>query len=229
MKKIIFSFLILFSLTAVQAQKVQMGLKFSPHLGWVKSDNKDIIENKSVKVGFSYGLIIDYNILENIGLSIEPTHTLYNTNSTGKYLDTTVSPTYMNSKLMWKFQYIEIPISLKMRTKQIKKMTYFGKIGIAALIKTSAKINDEKANKNVNIFNFKMQVGGGVHYSLGGNTALLLGLTFHNGFVRFNKDDTLIEQSKISKDADVMGMKDVSLDKTSLKPSYISLDIGILF
>jgi hypothetical protein len=224
MKKLVFSFLILFSINAVYAQKVQMGLKFNPHLAWVKSDNKVLVENKSINLGFSYGLILDYKFLDNIGLSFEPTHTLYNINSTGKDTNTGVK-----SELKWKIQYIEVPISLKMRTNQIKKMTYFAKIGIAALIKTSAKINDEKANKNVNIFNFKMQLGGGIHYSLGGNTALLLGLTFHNGFIRFNKDDTFTEQAKTSKDQAMQGMKDVNLDKTNLKPSYISLDIGILF
>jgi hypothetical protein len=222
MKKTIFLLLILFTVNALFAQKFQFGLKFNPHLSWLKSDNKDLASNKGVVFGFSYGLVVDYNFLENVGLNFEPSHVFYNCNSTIKN-DT------MLGTLKWKFQYIELPIALKMRTNQIGKMTYYGKIGLAPSINTSSKLNDAKSSKGTNLFNIGMLIGAGVHYHLGGTTVLLMGVTFHNGFLRFHKDDAISEVAKNSKDTTVLNLQVIDLDKVNMKPAFISLDIAILF
>lgn len=218
MKKITTIIIIFCFVGSLQAQKVQMGLKFNPNLGWFKVDNKTFIENKGIGIGFSYGLIMDFHFLENVALCIEPAHLFYNPSTTVKRIDTIL----YSDVLKWNFQYIDIPISLKMMTNQIGKFKYFGKIGITAGIKSTAKLDGNKSNSSVTALDFSMQIGGGVHYSLGGNTALLLGASYHNGLARINKDYpfTNLAPNPIY----TVGLKDVNL-----KSSYISIDIGILF
>jgi hypothetical protein len=200
---------------SIHAQKVQLGLKFNPNLSWFKIDNKTLVENDGVGIGFSYGLIVDYHFLENVALCIEPQHLFYSPSTTIK--DSNNSNVIVN----WKMQYIDIPISLKMMTNQRGKLKYFGKIGFSTCIKTSSQINDKNSN-SVYALDFSMLIGGGIHYSLGGNTALLLGATFHNGFVSLNDDNTIYDQQ-------IPGLTHFSLSGVSLKSQYISLDIGILF
>lgn len=200
---------------SLSAQKLQFGLKFNPNLGWFKVDNTAKIENNGLGIGFSYGLIMDYHFLDNIGLSIEPEHLLYNPSTTIK------DSNNVNVNIKWKMQYINIPFSLKMMTSQMGKFKYFGRIGFATAIKTSAQIEDNKANSSVGAIDFSMIIGGGIHYSLGGNTALLAGATYHNGFARINNDKSISDH--------VSGQSAFSLNGVNLKSSYISIDIGILF
>ena len=217
MKKITIILIIFCFVGSVHAQKVQMGLKFNPNLSWFKVDNKTYIENKGTGIGFSYGLIIDYHFLENVALCIEPAHLFYNPS-------TVVTDTITNAKVnvKWRIQFIEIPLSLKMMTNQMGKLKYFGKIGISTGIKTTAKIEENKANSSVGALDFSILIGGGIHYSLGGNTALLIGATFHNGLARINKDNPLSVLMG-------SGIQNFSLKDVKLKSSFISLDIGILF
>jgi len=201
---------------SIYAQKVQLGLKFYPNLAWFKVDNKMQIENQGIGIGFSYGLILDYHFLENVALCIEPQHLFYNPSTIIR--DTNNA----NVNVKWKIQYIDIPISIKMMTSQMGKFRYFGKIGISPSFRTTAKIEENKANSSVSAMDFSMLIGGGVHYSLGGNTVLLVGATFHNGFVRINNDKTISDQN-------MPGLQSFSLHGINLKSSYISIDIGILF
>lgn len=216
MRKIALIIIIFCFTGSIYAQKVQMGLKFNPNLGWFKVDNKVNIENKGVGIGFSYGLIVDFHFLDNVALCFEPAHLFYN--------PTTEITDSNNVKVdvKWKVQYIEIPLTLKMMTSQRGKLKYFGKIGISTSIKTKAKLEGNNANSSVATMDFSMLFGGGVHYSLGGNTALLLGVTWHNGLAKINKDDSFI----VLKGS---GIQNFSLKDNKLKSSFITLDIGILF
>ena len=218
MRKTIIIIIIFCFVGSVQAQKVQMGLKFNPNLAWFKVDNKTIIENKGIGIGFSYGLTMDFHFQENIALCIEPSQLFYNPST--EVTDTSNNNAKIDVK--WKVRYIEIPLSIKMMTSQMGKFKYYGKIGFSTAVKTSAKIEENKANSSVATMDFGLIIGGGIHYSLGGNTALLLGATFHNGFLRINTNDSFI-------DSKTLGVETTSLKDVNLKSSFVTIDIGILF
>ena len=217
MRKITIIIIIFCFVGNIHAQKVQMGLKFNPNLAWFKVDNKTNIANKGLGIGFSYGLVIDYHFLDNVSLCFEPAHLFFNPSTTA-----TDTAKNLTDNVKWKFQYIEIPISLKMMTNQIGKLKYYGKIGISTAIRSTVKLEDNKANSSASVLDFSMLIGGGVHYSLGGNTALLMGATFHNGLARINKDNpfSVLKGSVV---------QDLPLKDINLKSSYLSIDIGILF
>ena len=96
-------------------------------------------------------------------------------------------------------QFIEIPLTLKMRTNEIGYCTYFFQVGLspgyAIRTKADIEINDVVIDDNadvsdqINELNLSMILSAGVEYSLGGSTSLLLGLTFNNGFLDL-LDDT---------------------------------------
>jgi len=211
MRKIILTTLILFPFFLTHGQKLQFGLKISPEIVWVKSDNILIVKNNSVGLGFSYGLVADYNIRDNYGLNIEFIHNMLNFKTLHK--DTLINEE-INKK--WNQGYVEIPVALKMKTNEINSIIYFGKIGISPMINTSAKIGADNIKEKINFFNASFIVGGGIHYALGGRTMALAGITFHNGLLRTNSSKVNIFTNNNSKDV-------------QLKPSYVCIDLGILF
>ena len=109
--------------------------------------------------------------------------------------------------IKWKLQNIEIPIALKMKTTEINNIKYFGKFGITPSINTNAKKNDVKANKNIKLINLGMIIGGGIYYKLADKTYALAGLTLHNFFLPVNQNTEIY----------------------SLKPVYLSIDLGFMF
>lgn len=142
-KKTIF---LLFSLLAgqlLQAQeagtnrKLQFGFRVSPNLTWTKIKSGQI-ENKGSGLGFSYGITADYNFNTNYYLNIEALVTsmrnkigikdsvYQGSNGVGSY--------YTNVEQDYKFQYLQIPVSLKMKTNFINGMRYFFQAGIAPSI-----------------------------------------------------------------------------------------------
>jgi hypothetical protein len=129
------------------------------------------------------------------------------------HFDTTIQKTVLNK---WSQQYVELPISLKMKTNEMNNFIYYGKIGISPMIRTSAKIDKINSNEVINLFNASFIVGAGIHYTLGGSTMAVAGLSFHNGLLRTNKakEDIFLNNS---------------LKEAQLKPSYIAIDLGILF
>ena len=212
MKKIPLIFVILFCLNISFAQQLQFGLKLSPHVGWAKSDKLTMIKNNGIGFGFSYGLVADYNIKDNYGLNFEFNHSMINFNTIR--IDSSIVH-------KWSQQYVELPVSLKMKTNEINNIIYYGKIGVGPKINTSAKIGKkteiQENNKNdINFFNAAFVIGGGIHYALGGSTMALAGLSFHNGLMRVNRSRRDIFES--------LSLKDVQL-----KNSFVSLDLGILF
>ncbi|MBC8342989.1 MAG: PorT family protein [Bacteroidetes bacterium] len=214
MKKLFFIILISICFSSVYSQKLQLGLKLSPQFGWLKTDNPTIMDNDGLGIGFSYGLIGNYFFQDNYGINIELCHSVLQ--YTSSYRDTSNSLQIVK----WNQQYIEIPVSLKMQTNEMGGLTYYGKIGISPMFNTSAKLNEVNNKEEINFFNASVLVGAGVHYGLGGNTLLIGGFSFHNGLIRMNKKNMDIVNDHL----DGNGLKEVQL-----KPSYLAIDLGILF
>jgi len=210
MKKIIVILLLSTLFFYAEAQKLNLGLKFIPNVSWMKSEAPLTITNDGIGLGYGYGLTIDYNFTNNYCLNVDLVSTNLNLRSEHK------DSVSVYSK--WRHQYITIPIAIKMKTNRAaNNLLYFGKIGLSPMIKTSAKLNMINNTDQINFFNTSLLIGGGVHYYLGeGNTAILGGLTFNNGLMRFN-----------NKKANIF--PNIDLSNISLTSSYISIDLGIIF
>ena len=198
---------------------LHFGLKAAPSLAWLRTDTKGI-ESDGSKFGFSYGLITEFRFAPNYAFATG----LDVTYRGGKFkraitlLDTITKTTSSIS-----LQYIEIPVTLKLKTNQIGYLTYYLQAGVAPGLNIRAKadyettlqsgtytLNGTESNVDVkddiNNFNLSMIIGGGLEYTLSGSTTLLVGVQFNNGFL------------------DV-----IDGDEIKANSNYLALTIGILF
>jgi hypothetical protein len=201
---------------AQEEQKLHFGLKAAPALAWISSDTKGF-ESDGTKLGFSYGLITEFNFATHYAFATGIDVTYRGGKSKFQFNDSTVS------EIKYNLEYIELPVSLKFKTNEIGYFTYYLQFGLEPGInirgKADAKttyqmngvtsINSEDnldIKDEVNNFNLSMIIGGGVEYTLSGSTVLLVGITFNNGFL------DILDADNIKANSD-----------------YLALTVGILF
>ena len=87
---------------------------------------------------------------------------------------------------------LEIPLALKMRTRNFDRMRYFAQFGLTNWfnIKTNVTSNGQEGSTQmqaikheIRIFNLGLNIGGGLEYDLGRGDALTGGLVYSSGFV----------------------------------------------
>ncbi|MBK9731807.1 MAG: outer membrane beta-barrel protein [Chitinophagaceae bacterium] len=203
MKKI---FLLLFScLSFFQASSqgtqqdsgLRFGLTLSPQLSWLSANDKGLEGNGSY-AGFSYGLLMDvliptnYAFATGVLISYEGGKLTYTDSTKFNSFPDRIYPA--GTSVDYTIQYIEIPLSMKLRTNQIGYITYFGQFGLQGGIAIRSRANIATLNgsmeeakvdfgKDVTPGNLGLLLGGGIEYQVSGKTALLAGLQFHNGFI----------------------------------------------
>jgi outer membrane usher protein FimD/PapC len=219
-----------------QYQQFRLGLKTAGNLGWITPKSKTIEQN-GMNAGFSFGVMSDYHFQQNYALSTELLVLRLNGSVTFKD-DLTVSGdslTYTNVDFTYKLQYIEIPISIKFKTKEIGNITYWANFGLAPSFNIGAKLDQsgsvpqkfldedptnipvnksegdafEYSNFEDDIFLVRVPliIGGGIEYGLAGNTSLYAGVRSNNGFT------------------DIF-VKDKTVNGTN---SFFSIDLGLFF
>lgn len=174
-----------------QYSPFSFGLKAAPQINWMKP-NSDFIQGNGSKIGFSWGFVAEKNFSENYSIN-SGFNMLFNggklkiTNS----VDGAVTTTNRNYFL----KYIEIPVTLKMRTNSINGIRYFGRIGVGSAFKIGSKSTDEvtiaggatttnlkKAYDKISFVRESLIIGLGGEYELNEGPKLGLELTFNNGF-----------------------------------------------
>lgn len=171
----------------LKAQKVELGLQFSPIFSWLKpSDNN--LKNDGMKFGFNYGVNVDLMFSDNYGIG---TGVLLS-HSGGKLV---FSDTIRSN---FKFQYLDIPVLLKMRTGEIGYIRYYGTFGLTPGFRLSAKgqtsfggatFDEVDVKDEINLLNLSLAIGGGIQYILSGTTRLVGGIEYNNGFSDLLKSD----------------------------------------
>lgn len=202
MKKTLFK-IVLFLFIAFQsinAQQMRFGIITSPGLSWFKTDISRIKGDGS-KLGINIGLVADRYFAEHYAFS-----TGISIHSLGGYLkfnerkilesssgNDTLLP---NTKAKYKLQYIHIPIALKFKTTEIGYMTFYAQLGLNALINIKARgdvdsqnISDTDISKEISRFYLGYHIGAGVEYKIVGNTALIGGIQYMNGFTDVTTDN----------------------------------------
>ncbi len=229
MKKIAFTLLLLFftvSITSkLTAQNLRFGLKASPSLAWLKPDAEGY-QSEGLRMGFSYGLLTEFLLAEQYSFATGAHITYLGGKLSYPAQQTTNGNTYVGEKeRTYRLQNIEIPLSLKMKTREIGYNTYFAIFGFGNSINLRARADDEFSSQDSNFstndqdikseipfLRVSLILGLGVEHSLGGNTALIGGLTFNNGFTNVLK-----------------GENPVNNRKQNAKANFIELSFGVLF
>ena len=194
MKKIIIVVLILMPLYSF-SQDLRMGILINPQISWLSPAGSDFVSKESSKFGFDIGLSIEkyfssnYALLSGISLNNVGGSISYDNSVEMKINDSTHNIAG-NESINFSLQYIKIPLALKFKTKEIGYFTYFAQIGLEAGVNVKANvsidannIDKEKVTDEVKLFNAGYLIGGGVEYSIGGNTSIILGIQYENGFL----------------------------------------------
>jgi hypothetical protein len=193
--------ILLFIPGKIIAQKISFGVFADPVISWFSSDNKGT-SNKGARAGFNFGFTFNKYFADNYafstGLSLTSTGgRLANSDTVLMSFNNFSQKVPPNITVVYKIQYLNIPIGLKFKSNQIGYFTIFSDIGIDPKVVIGGKvdINDpnkpihgEGALKELNRFNLSYHVMAGIEYSLGGSTAMVLGLGYENNFLDITKD-----------------------------------------
>ncbi len=230
MKKAIlltFSIILLVCMTAFSQQKpFVFGFKAGPTMGWMNPDATGY-ESDGVKAGFTWGFTADFFLMENHGIGTGFDVVFLNGGLKIPYQivedDETINGTLSRK---YKLKYLQIPLTFKMRTKELGKFKIFGQIGLGSSFLLGAKADDtftpdegEAKSEEVDIYDDitfmkeSLILGAGTEFSLGGSTTLTAGIVFNNGFMNILKGKNKIDPN-VYNDA---------------KANYLALEIGIVF
>lgn len=222
MKKLITVFLLSILVSSLYAQTssgidygFRLGLTAHPTLGWVKPE---VGKSDGIALGFSYGLLADFNFAENYCFATGLTITTIN----GKSTEVNIPPYYDGGSgqtaysLRYKLQYIEIPLTIKLKTDKMGDIRWYGQFGLSNDFKIGAKQDADIAGKTVadnqgigkytNFYRAGLIVGAGGEYDIADHTSVAIGLTLNNGFTNIASDKN-----------------------RSVKNHYIGLNIGVFF
>ncbi len=206
MKKLLSVFLLLFLLTSAYAQsKFKLTFLASPQVTWLKSDSKDISPDRSF-LGFGYGIEGDFYLgSENYALTTGLTMSsaggslIYSPsiNFDGKVLP-------VGSKVEYFIKYVEVPVAIKMRSKDFNRTRIFAQFGITNWfnVGTKASTGDNSFQKEgvkgeVKLYNIGLNVGTGLEYDLGHGNSLTGGLIYSNGLLDATSNSTISESTTL--------------------------------
>jgi hypothetical protein len=196
MKKIItlFTLFVLFTgLTNSQNTPFRFGIKIDPQLSWYNII-ADISEPAEQRVHINIGLMADKYFAENyavsFGASLNNTggSILYKNETSWDLNDKVTMPA--DEEIEFRIQYLQLPLGLKFMSKSIGYVRIFADLGADGFIRLRAlgdipgeKISNNDANGEIRLFNLGYHIGGGIEYSLGGNTSLMTGITYTNALI----------------------------------------------
>lgn len=211
--KIILTALLFSGASAINAQqKISFGVHADPVISWFASDI-DNVYNEGARPGFNFGISFNRYFSPNYSFStginiINAGGRLKGKDITVLELDNygngtaTVNP---GEAIVYKVQYLAVPLGLKLQTNQIGYLTFFTDLGLDPKVVVGGKadipslgIKGEKATSELRIFNLSYHIIAGIEYGIGGNTAVVLGLGFDNNFLDITKDNGDQPKDKIS-------------------------------
>jgi long-subunit fatty acid transport protein len=79
------------------------------------------------------------------------------------------------------------------------------------IVEKFEELEKENISDKINLFKASLIVGGGLEYNFSGNTSLLAGITYNNGFTNIANFDAVPEK------------------KADLRAHYLELTIGLFF
>ena len=209
-----------------QQKPFKLGLQIAPGLGWMRPDATTGYESEGAMFGFTWGFISDFALTDNYFVS-----TGFNLLSNSgqiefKDVKTIQDVAQLGTTLRkYKLKYIEVPVTIKMKTNQFGAMKYYGQIGFGPAFNISAKAEDEftyatgNLNEDVSIsdeiglLQASLIFGIGTEYYIDKSTAISGSLMFRNGFTNLLDGSNAVD----------------STIKEKATPFTVQLCIGVIF
>jgi hypothetical protein len=190
-------------------QGIEFGLHFDPVISWFGSDLRSV-QNQGARPGYNLGLTFNKFFGSNYAFSAGVN--LINAGGKLKSSDTTImkysnftSTVLPGKPVIYKINYLSFPVGLKLQTNEIGYITYFSNVGLDPKFVLGGKntipslgITDESANSELKFFNLGYHITAGIEYSLGGSTAVVLGINYENNFIDITKETGKQPEDKIT-------------------------------
>lgn len=233
----------------------RFGLRISPEISWLKPSDVKRLDGAGAKFKLGYALMTEFRLNKVVSLAtgigfeknggslsyIDTARYLYHDAAPLKYNSDTagISKTtevYQLKERSFSVGYWAIPITLKMRTKEIGVMTYFGQAGINLGIRTkgiakdevrslknsSTSLDDINISSDMSFFKAAINVGAGAEYNLAGSTSLVFSVNYLNGLTNVSKSKS-----------DYLYKTETSGARTAYKQKFtnnaVSITVGVLF
>ncbi|MCC7301415.1 MAG: outer membrane beta-barrel protein [Bacteroidia bacterium] len=235
----------------------KFGLKAVPSINWYKPEDAKKFESAGTNLKFGYGLMTEFKLAGSAWLStglqvdydggrIHFKDTVgYFANKDGEIIaieDTTGQlaqlTAYKLNERKYRTTYVTLPLTLRLRTKEVGMMTYFGQFGFPLSIKLKGRCDDKvnaytmtgfgnetentalDISNDMGFMNVGLTIGGGAEYNMSGNTSILFGINYTQGFMNTVRRDS----KQLLNDA---------APPTALEQKFFSrnvgLTVGILF
>lgn len=235
MKKIAISIVFgaLIAMTAsAQDDGFRFGFHVSPGFTWMSNNgDNNSIEGDGSSFSFKIGAIGENYFRENYAIKFGVNMTfnqggslLFNSIPAGQSVALFADSqsdiiTGGTPKVGFKYQYLEFPIGLKLRTNEMGMMRYFAEIPVVTIgvnLAARGTVNDGddfRIGKDTGIFQLSWGLGGGAEYAISESTSITAGIFFQSGMINTYFGKTGLE----------------SIDKTKTIVNGLDIRIGILF
>jgi len=192
-------FLIIISQRAVVNAQQLIGFKIhaDPLVGWFSSDDS-FITGKSAKAGFNFGVTFNKYFYENYafstGLSLITAGGSFSSSDTVTLKLKNPVEVLPGNRLVYNIRYLAVPVGLKLRSNQIGYVSIFTSIGFDPKFVIGGKVEIPSRNivkENADNMLSRLSMGyhliGGIEYSLGGTSSIVLGIRFDSNFTDVTK------------------------------------------
>jgi len=188
-----------------QSKPFRLGLKLSPSFGWLNPNTKGY-ESLGSKFGFGVGFISDITMTENYffttGIDME-------WNYGGLKYDDKQNDSIGTMSRDYKLKYLDIPLSIKMKTNQFDEWAFFGQLGLVPGFRLGAKSDDlfdpengksvettdNDITDDIQLFRTSILFGGGGEYYIDESTCLFVSLSFKYGITNVLKGTNAVDNS----------------------------------
>jgi hypothetical protein len=206
-----------------QDTPVRLGLRIAPVISWMNPNEKNYTSNGS-SVGFSFGFISEFRLAEHYKLCTGFNFSFLGGNLQFPYAN---KPDTGNMSRKYNFRYLEIPLTIKMKTKEYGSFSFYGQIGFGTgfMLRTQATDNfmtqthgtiSDKTNLTTSEASFireALLVGLGTEYKIDESISLIVGLGYSNSLNNVLQGNNTWNPHL--------------LNRSSL--NYAELNIGVLF
>lgn len=262
-----------------ELKNFRFGLTVNPSLNWFKPEGK-IISSDGLVAKMGGGLVFEFRLASVLsvqsGIQINSSggKLTYNngdllnspnSNSVSYYYntlddkiveyDTTLSPTFNNHYQLnarsYSITYITIPLTFKMKTKEIGMFTYYGQFGLNNSFRWKAVADDDiqkisgnslgtsdskskvVVTKDVSFYTAALNVGIGAELNLSGTTSLTFGINYLYGFTNSLKNNSsyLGRRANDANGANLYAQEPNQVQEMPQKvnANSVALTVGVLF
>jgi hypothetical protein len=184
-------------------ERISIGLHFDPLISWFGTDI-NAVKNNGARPGINAGLTFNLSFSPNYSFStglnlISAGGRLISEDSTQLelvYYKDKIATVEAGEAVVYKTQYVSIPLGLKLKTNQIGYLTFFSDVGVDPKMLVGGKVDipslevdGEKATSELKLFNLSYHIMAGIEYALGGSTSVVFGIGFENNFLDVTKDN----------------------------------------